>query len=208
MTGPLSESTDVGAHRRRFEAMYDGDTALPWDRGGPNPVLADWARGHRLDGTGRTALVIGCGLGGDSEFVASLGFDTTAFDFVPAAIEETRRRYPDSRVDYSVANLLDPPADWTGAFDFVLESLTVQSLSRGLRGEAIDRVRSFIAPGGTLLVIAGMSDEAEPDDPNGPWPLTRTDIESFATADLALLRLETPPGIDNRPRWRVEFRCR
>ncbi|HEY3001678.1 MAG TPA: class I SAM-dependent methyltransferase [Kribbellaceae bacterium] len=204
MTGPLSESTDVDAHRRRFEAMYDGDTALPWDRGGPNRIFADWARERGVDGTGRNALVIGCGLGGDSEFAASLGFETTAFDFVPAAIEEARRRYPGSHVGYQVANLLDPPAEWAGAFDFVLESLTVQSLSRGLRTEAIDRVRSFVAPGGTLLVIASVYDE--PDTPNGPWPLTRSDIESFAIADLALVRLETPPGIDNRPRWRAEFR--
>jgi SAM-dependent methyltransferase len=206
-----ADSTDVGEHRNWFERLYAeadaGRAEVPWDRDGPNKLFAQWASEHDLSGDGRRALVVGCGLGSDSEYTGALGFDTVAFDFAPGAIEEVRRRFPDSPVEYQVADLLDPPSQWAGAFDFVLESLTVQSLPRSFRAEAIGKVRSFVVRGGTLLVISGIADEWE-DGPDGPWPLTREDIGSFTADGLELVRLETPPGIDGSPRWRAEFHLR
>jgi SAM-dependent methyltransferase len=203
-----ADSESVTDHRDWFDTLYTeadaGRAEVPWDREGPNKLFAQWAGEHRVRGDGRRALVVGSGLGSDSEYAASLGFATTGFDFAPAAIEEVRRRFPDSPVDYRVADLLDPPAEWAGAFDLVVESLTVQSLPRHFRAQAIDRVRRFVAPGGTLLVISGIADDWE-DGPDGPWPLTRAEIESFAADGLDLVRLETPPGIDGSPRWRAQL---
>lgn len=202
-------SDDPVEHRNWFDSLYTdadaGRAEVPWDREGPNPLIAQWAAEHAIRGDGRRALVVGSGLGSDSEYVASLGFDVTGFDFSPAAIEQVRRRFPDSTVDYRVADLLDPPDELTGAFDLVVESLTVQSLPRVFRDRAIERVRGFVAPGGTLLVVSGMSDNW-PDGPDGPWPLDRAEIESFAADGLEFVRLETPPGSDGDPRWRAELR--
>src|SRR5689334_8303370 len=111
-----------------FEQLYrharSGDAVIPWDRGGANPLLEQWTAQHGLDGTGRTAMTVGCGLGFDAEHLAALGFRTTAFDVSPTAVETARERHPDSQVEYTIADLLDLPAEWTGAFDFVFESLT------------------------------------------------------------------------------------
>jgi SAM-dependent methyltransferase len=201
-------STDVGEHRDWFERLYAsaeaGQAEVPWDREGPNMLFAQWATEHDARGGGRRALVVGCGLGSDSEYAGRLGFDTVAFDFAPAAIEEIHRRFPDSPVEYHVADLLDPPSEWTGAFDFVLESLTVQSLPRSFRTAAVAAVRRFVAPGGTLLVISGIASRWQ-DGADGPWPLTREEIASFAADGLELVNLETPPGIDGAPRWRAEL---
>ena len=209
--GGRGHSDDVADHRDWFDTLYidaDAGTAeVPWDRQGPNPLVAQWATEHAIRGDGRRALVVGSGLGSDSEYAASLGFDVTGFDFSPAAIEQVRRRFPASTVDYRVADLFDPPAEFTGAFDLVIEALTVQSLPRQFRAQAIDRVRSFVAPGGTLLVVSGMADNWA-DGPDGPWPLTRTEIESFGADGLEFVRLETPPGSDGDPRWRAELRKR
>ncbi|MFL6119631.1 class I SAM-dependent methyltransferase [Actinophytocola sp.] len=185
-----------------FEELYNqaqrGDAIVPWDRGTPHDLLASWA-GDR-DGAGLHALVVGCGLGRDSEYLASLHYETVAFDVSPTAVASTRDRFPGTAVDYRVADLLDPPADWHHAFDLVVESLTVQALPVPLHEAAIERVASFVAPGGTLLVIAAARDgEARPEGP--PWPLTRTEIESFATGGL------TPHDIvRDEIRWRAEFR--
>ncbi len=129
-----------------FEPLYRaaerGEREIPWDRGEPNPAIEAWVRG--LDGTGRRALVVGSGTGDDAELVAELGFATTAFDIAETAVAIARRRFPGSRVDYRVADLLDPPAEWAQAFDFVLESITVQSMpvstARG-GGRRRERVR-------------------------------------------------------------------
>jgi SAM-dependent methyltransferase len=183
-----------------FEELYReaqrGDAVVPWDRGTPHDLLVDWARNR--DGGGR-ALVVGCGLGRDSEFLASLHYDTVAFDVSPTAVESTKSRYPATEVDYLAADLFDPPAEWRYAFDLVVESMTVQALPVRLHTLASARVASFVAPGGTLLVIAAARDgDAIPEGP--PWPLTRTEVESFATDGL------TPHDIArDGARWRAEF---
>lgn len=184
-----------------FETLYteaeSGSAVVPWDRPAPNPLLVELAEG--LDGTGRRALVVGFGLGMDSEFVASLGFDTVAFDVSETAVRTTRARFPDSRVEYVVANLLDPPAEWRHAFDLVVESLTVQSMPPSVRAEATVHVGQMVAPGGTLLVIANAYDEANPYE-GPPWPLTREHLEAFADDGLAFTQLEQTNG-----RWRAKL---
>jgi len=209
---PRSESAVLGDHRDWFERLYvaadDGEVVVPWDRSGePHRLLDQWARHHRLVGGGRRAIVVGCGLGGDAEYLARLGFATVGFDFAATAIRTARERFPDSPVEYHVADLLDPPSEWIEAFDFVFESLTVQSLPRPFRLSAVSRVRQMVAPGGTLLVIAAATDQAPTDDdPNGgPWPLTRAEVESFACDDLKLVSLEDLHDPDVR-RWRADFR--
>lgn len=78
----------VGQRRDFFDQLYAsaeaGGEAVPWNRSGePQHLLADWA--GSLVGAGRSAVVVGCGLGGDAEFLARLGFVTTGFDFSPPA---------------------------------------------------------------------------------------------------------------------------
>jgi SAM-dependent methyltransferase len=185
-----------------FERLYAsgvaGETGMPWDTEGPRPALAEWATG--LDGHGRRAIVVGAGLGQNSEFIARLGFATVAFDISPTAIDVIRQRFPQSTVEYRVADLLDPPS-WTNAFDLVVEVFTVQSLPESLRERAIAAVASFTAPGGTLFVVARARFDHEPVQLNPPWPLTRAQIDAFAVDGLTSMRVEL---LDDRW-WRAEF---
>jgi hypothetical protein len=185
-----------------FEPLYEraeaGEAIVPWARDEPNPLLVEWTRARDLRGDGRRALVVGTGLGDDAEHVAALGFDTVAFDIAPTAIAVARRRFPDSPVDYVVADLLDPPAAWRAAFDLVFESITVQALPPSIHPAAIAAVAGMVAPGGTLLVLSGArADGKHVDGP--PWPLTRAEIDAFG---LAPVRVE-----DLGDRWRAEFRA-
>jgi SAM-dependent methyltransferase len=188
---------------RWFEDLYvaaeAGDAVVPWDRGGPHPLLLEWAAGVR--GAGRRALVVGAGLGADAELLAGRGFATVAFDVAPTAIRTARERFPDSAVDYRVADLLDPPPEWAGAFDLVVESLTVQSLPDAVRPRAIANVAGFVAPGGTLLVIAAARDAGDGPVEGPPWPLTRAELDAFAAGALRPERVERLAE-----RWRAEFR--
>jgi len=203
----------MAERREFFDGLYvaagGGGEPLPWDRGGaPQQLLADWAADRGLrgpGGAGKRAVVVGCGLGGDAEFLARLGFAVVGFDFSAPAIEAARALNPTSTVDYEVADLLALPEGWLAGFDLVVESLTVQSLPRSIRPRVIAAVRSLAAPGGTVLVISsqqGVRTETE----IGPWPLSRADVDSFAGDDFELVRLEQPPGPDGLPRWRAEFR--
>jgi SAM-dependent methyltransferase len=173
----LAEGRPTAWFDRLYAEARRGEVAMPWDREGPHPLLVRWAASRR-------ALVVGCGLGTDAEFVASLGYATEAFDVSASAIAEIRARRPDSPVRYHVADLLDLPADWRGAFDLVVESYTVQALPVSVRARAIAAVRDLVSPGGTLVVIADARGDADPLPVEPPWPLTREELDTFATAPL------------------------
>src|SRR5699024_8883476 len=102
-----------------FEQLYaeaeQGRAVVPWFRGAPRATLVDWAEQRGVTGGGRRALVVGCGLGDDAEYIAGLGFDTVAFDISASAVRSARRRFTESTVDYRVADLLHPPAEWREA---------------------------------------------------------------------------------------------
>lgn len=192
---------------RLYTAAGSGEAVVPWDHGGPRPVLVQWTAQHHLDGAGRTAVVVGCGLGSDAEHLAGLGFRTTAFDVSPTAVATARERHPGTQVDYTTADLLDLPPSWRGSYDFVLESLTVQSLPMSLHAPAIAAVRTLVAPGGTVLVLAGHREEDSVVD-GPPWPLTESEVHAFASADVHVQQAEVvaDPEAAERRWWRVELR--
>ena len=206
LAGTASEQDPTGWFEQLYASAQTGRAAIPWERSGPHPLLAEWSSAHALDGHGRSAVVVGCGLGYDAEHLAALGFETTAFDVAPTALASARERHPASRVHYTVADLLALPAAWAGGFDFVFESLTVQSLPIALHPRAIAAVCSLLAPEGTLLVVAAAREEGgEGDGP--PWPLTHGEIEDFASAGLHTRQVEelTDHQDPSVRRWRVEL---
>jgi SAM-dependent methyltransferase len=198
-----------------FEQVYAdaaaGKTSVPWDRGRANELLVQWASGQYRDeplreADGARALVVGCGLGEDAEYVARLGFATTAFDIAPTAIAAARSRFPGSPVDYQVADLLAPPLRWSQAFELVVESITVQALPDPPRAAALARLGEFVAPGGILIVIARRREPGAADS-GPPWSLTRAEIDSIATGGLRQVSAKTiEPGPVPSRRWLAEFR--
>jgi SAM-dependent methyltransferase len=200
----LADGDPTGWFDRLYRAGTAGEVEMPWDRTEPYPLLAEWADGRDGGDAGRRAVVVGCGLGADAEYVASLGFTTVAFDVSPEAIRLARDRSPGSPVDYVVGDLLDPRPEWIGAFDLVIEIWTAQALPDPPRARAIATVGRLVAPGGTLLAIALRREDDEPAVLGPPWPLTPAEIESFAGAGLTPVRIErgSPEG---RPTWRAEF---
>ncbi len=192
-----------------FEALYQeaksGDATIPWAELEPNPRLIEFWKVHPLETAGKRAIVIGSGLGDDAEQLAAWGFATTGFDISKTAIEATKKRYPETRVEYVVADLFDPPPAWLRAFDFVLEIYTVQALVGELRSKAIGAIAQFVAPGGRLFVIARGREENEPEGQGPPWPLTRAEMDGFRRAGLEEESFED--YAEPEPPWVRRFRA-
>ena len=181
---------------------------MPWEHDDPHPLLAAWARERGVHGTTRSGLVVGCGLGADAEFLASLGFETAGFDVSPSAIDLARERHQGSTVDYRIVDMFDPPPDSIRGFDLVVEIYTVQALPRARRRDAVAAVAAFVAPGGTLLVVSAAQQAHDDLDEGPPWPLTARDIELFAQQGLTEVRVESLGASrpDGGGFWRVELR--
>jgi len=206
----LGAGDPTGWFERLYASAEMGHAVVPWDRAAPHRVLVEWAASSALDGAGRRAVVVGCGLGEDAQYVAGLGFDTTAFDISASAVRGARHRFPDSAVRYVTADLLRPPAEWRRAFDLVVESLTLQALPDPPRRDAIRNVAELVAPGGQLVVIARAQGEREELEDGPPWPLTRAEIDAFTAAGLDAVQIEEldDPGPPPVHRWRAHFRRR
>ncbi|MCE0537056.1 class I SAM-dependent methyltransferase [Kineosporia rhizophila] len=181
-----------GTPTRWFEELYraaaDGEVTRPWPREEPHPALTGWFGEHSVDGSAQ-AVVVGCGMGADAEYLAALGLATTGFDISETALRLCRERYPASAVTYRQADLLQLAPDLVGAFDLVVEIYTVQAMSRSVRERAVSGVSSLVAPGGTLLVITFVLGHGADPEEGPPWPLTEAELRSFAGGDLRLSNL-------------------
>ena len=170
-----------------FESIYtdaEGDhKAVFWADLEASPYLTEWLESHPLNGKMQSAIAIGCGVGDDAEEMAKYGFDVTAFDIAPTAIELCKNRYHQSKVNYLVADLFEYPEAWKGSFDLVYECNTIQVLPGKYRQQAMLAMVSLLAKGGTLLVScrSRKSDEQEEDI---PLPLDKVEIDSFKEMGL------------------------
>jgi SAM-dependent methyltransferase len=184
-----------------FDELYvlagDDPSIIPWADLEPNPSLVGWLD-RRPDPVSGRALKVGSGLGDDADELARRGFETTAFDISEAAVTWCRRRFPHSRVSYVVADLFSPPLEWEAGFEFVLESYTLQVLPRELRARAAGCIASFVAPGGTLLVIARGRGPAESGG-RMPWPLVERELTLFETRGLEMVTFEDYLDIEEPP---------
>jgi SAM-dependent methyltransferase len=209
----LAKNDPTGWFEELYAAAGEGRAVVPWDRGGAHALLTEWAQTAEPQGNGKRALVVGAGTGWDAELIADLGFDTTAFDISPSAVEAARQTHPDTKVDYLVADLLNPPREWQGAFDLVVEIYTIQALPIDLQPAATKQVTAQVRVGGTLLVIAAARDEVDDQEiaddalDGPPWPLTRAAIDAFATGDVRLIQLDKQPSPSDPSifRWRAEY---
>jgi SAM-dependent methyltransferase len=203
----VARGEETGWFEELYVAAEAGDAVVPWDHREPQQLVEGWVRRRGPAGSGRRAVVVGCGLGRDAELVGAMGYSTVAFDLSQTAVRIARARFPDSPVQYVAADLFELPVGWHEAFDLVVESLTVQSLPPTLRTQAIAHVRSLVALEGSLLVVAAAQPESAPGGAGPPWPLTRDDIAAFARDGLEEVEAAlVPDPVDTSlHRWCVEL---
>ena len=163
-----------------FEELYEGANRdsedVPWARMEPHPQLVEWIA-NRPEINGK-ALVVGCGLGDDSEWLEDIGFDVTAFDISKSSIDWCRERFPNSSVDYCVADLLSPPEEWKNKFDLIVEIHILQVIPENIRDLATKNLSLFLNNDGHVLCIGRLDEPNVVEQPSPPWPLGRVWLES------------------------------
>ncbi len=179
--------------RAWFEAVYaraDNDPArVPWANLVPHPLTKSWIWLQARGIAGMRVLDVGCGLGDNAECFSYAGAKVTAFDLVPAAVAWARQRFPATKVTYCAGDLFAPPDAWSNAFDLVHECYTLQALSVEILPKALATLRSMLAPGGRLLLVARARDEnAEENGP--PWPLPPSIFSEAERQGLRPLAIE------------------
>ncbi|MFC5665381.1 SAM-dependent methyltransferase [Kitasatospora misakiensis] len=157
----------------------------------PNPVLADLVTA--LAPAPGTALDLGCGHGGDALWLAGRGWDVTAVDVAPTALDRvaagaraggvTDRVHP---VRHDLARTF--PA---GAFDLVCATYFHTPVEIP-RAEVLRRAAAAVAPNGLLIVVEHGS--------VAPWSWQNGQDVRFPTPEEVRAALDLDAG------WRTE-RC-
>ena len=165
-----------------FDQLYgmaNRDPAIiPWARMVPNQIMMNWVEENCSLGN---ALVIGCGLGDDAVGLENIGFNVTAFDISEHCVDWCKERFPNSKVEWLVADILDPKQEWYGNFDLIVEIHILQAIpDGGIREKAAEQMPKLLADNGKMLCIGRLDDGRQTIQPP-PWPLKQTWLnDSFA----------------------------
>jgi SAM-dependent methyltransferase len=144
----VNDVNSPGKWAADYERGGDG-----WDLGGPTPAFRHLLAGARF-APGRL-IVLGAGRGHDAREFARHGFEVTAVDFTPFAVEEMRRlATPDAPVTIVQHDIFTLPSDLDGTFDYLLEYTCFCAIDPQRRAENVDLVARLLRPGGTYIDLA------------------------------------------------------
>lgn len=98
------------------------EVEIPWERGDPRPELVELVNKKQIK-PGIKVLDLGCGLGTQTIYMASKGFDAYGIDISPSAIARAKERAKkaNTRVKFDVGDVLSLPYQdnfFSFAFDF------------------------------------------------------------------------------------------
>jgi SAM-dependent methyltransferase len=140
--------------RPPYRALYRlGMT--PWDSAVIPPAVITTVTA--MAGHGGKAVDLGCGTGRQARYLAAHGWQVTAVDYVPAAIEIAREQDPDGRVTWRVADVteqaaVDPDGQLSGAVTVILDNGCLHGIP-GQRRVGWARTVSALAASGCLLLV-------------------------------------------------------
>jgi 2-polyprenyl-3-methyl-5-hydroxy-6-metoxy-1,4-benzoquinol methylase len=179
------------------DALYDFEKAYargetPWDSGVPDEELLRVINEGLLPG--RRLLEFGCGTGTNAIELTRLGYEVTAVDYVPQAIERAREKARADRIeiDFRVVDLTKDP-DLGGPYDVLFDRGVYHHIRR-VDFPAFRRVLERVSRHGTFwLSLAG---NAKEQTEYGPPRVHEHEIRSelgplFDILDLRELRLTT-----------------
>ncbi|WP_406012007.1 class I SAM-dependent methyltransferase [Streptomyces sp. NBC_00984] len=147
-----------------FEAVYQGreisygaddrrSDLIPWELDAPQPLVVELEAAGEITGP---VLECGCGLGDNALFLAGRGYEVTAFDASPSAIERSRAKATaaGSPVTFTVADATELHGiGLPGSFRTVVDSAMLHCLDADQRRAYLAGLRRVCASGARLHAL-------------------------------------------------------
>lgn len=171
--------------RVEWQKIY-AEEGTPWDMDMATPALAEvlpWAREEGLAEAARLVLPC-CGLGHDAAELARQGFQVTAADIVPEAIQEARSRYGEG-IAWCCADWFGPVL---GSFDAVFDHTAFVAFPPERRATYAEACARHLRPGGLWFGVF-FHTVREPEQ--RPWAVQEHELRAVAEgARFEVLRLQ------------------
>ena len=120
-----------------------------WDLSGPTPIYKNLANELKIG----SLCIIGCGRGYDAIMFAKKGFQVTAVDFAPSAIQALKEMAVESEVEVNTLELdifaLLP--SYQNSFDYVIEQTCFCAIHPSRRKEYEIMLQGILKPNGKLV---------------------------------------------------------
>ena len=185
-----------------WEGMYQKGEVF-WDRGGPAPPMKQYLSRNPLHGR---ALVPGCGRGHEVALAVENGLDASGLDIAPTAVAEARSRYPHLADRFVNGSLFDPPTEFRGVFDVVLEHTCMSALPPGFRTDYRRGIELALKPGGLLVGLWYINPALDPGHDGPPYPFPVPELTTLFADGFEILEDYIPDVAFERREGRERMR--
>jgi SAM-dependent methyltransferase len=183
---PKETKPDHSSRPEFWDARYaTGET--PWDFHGVPAALKAFLK---TSGAG-SVLIPGCGAGYEVRTFHEAGWQVTAIDFSPVAVERARSEL--GVLESCVVQGDFFAHDFGRNFDVIYERTFLCALPPDLRPAYVDRMTQLLRPGGKLVGIFLYGEQAEPP----PYPLSSEKARELFKEKFSLVK--TLPVLDSLP---------
>jgi len=170
----------------------------PWDFGGVPSALKSFL--ERSSAPGRI-LIPGCGSGYEVQAFHAAGYDVSAIDFSPAAVDHAKRVLGELAERVVLGDFFTHDFG-ERRFDVIYERTFLCSMTPSRWPEHVNRVAELLSPGGRLIgvFLYGQRSSSGP-----PYPLADNDAERLFKKHFQLVRrkvvMDSLPLFRDMERW-------
>lgn len=180
---------DVGAVQRRlqWDLPYQTGAETVWDTGHASTELKRMVEAGRIKPC--RAVEIGCGIGSDAIYLASRGFDVTAIDIAPTALNVAARKAEQAGVNVTwlLADILNPPT--LAPFDVVYDRGCYHEVRQHDPKAYVAAVKKLTHDRSKVLILAGNANKDAYWRFEGPPRVKEQDIRGDFANGFRLLQL-------------------
>lgn len=171
-----------------WEDIYLEDD-VSWDLEGVTPVFEILSKSLPKG----KICIVGCGLGYDAIMFAQKGFEVTAIDFAPTAINFVKSLAIKSKVKVNTvkADIFSLKAEHLNTYDYIIEQTCFCAIHPSRRKEYEKLVKSILKPDGQLIGLWFPLDKKL--DEGGPaWGTTLEEVKSIFNLGWSIVKEEFP----------------
>ncbi len=180
---------------RFWEDIYLSNDA-GWDLKGPTPIFTELAN-NIIKGD---LCIIGCGRGYDAITFSKSGFNVTAIDFAPSAIEALDKMAKIEQLNINILkdNIFNMFPTFANKFDYVVEQTCFCAIHPSRRHEYSELVYGILKPRGKLIGVWFPLDKKKAEG-GPPYGVSVREVKSLFSSKWTIEREEfSNHSIDSR----------